>query len=355
MLLQKQLVEVSAVLASVLCGLGVVTAGLGQSSPESSKSGILVSCDIDCVVAIDDKFVGRVQGGKQLSLSVSDGKHKVAAATQGGDYLEQTLDSGSASRSAQFAFKDHSHGRASLERNVASLQQQVKAKEDELARIGQPPSTIELTPEMDAKERSLIVEAVNYYTDRYGTELGMRDSRNSSSQQLNDDATLRDFQNIGNSDTVSSATNLGIVLAESIAAHRIAVKAHRDALAAEAASFRMQYLGRMLENPASRPKDELGSSYLVMVRDVTRKKTPGRLLTAPDRIEYSDRAENIRLSCTDLKKAQGDKHLSLTWIVTGPLPKAKKSKRTLELTAVQKNERSLLAGDIYLACPRFTQ
>jgi hypothetical protein len=344
----------SLVVFGVILSMGQIASAHRDSS--ASQHGITISCDTDCWVEIDKKIVGYVPKGRRVLFPVSSGNHAVAAATRDGDLWEQQADTSNVTgQILVISFQKQRTDRELVEKDVADIQKRVTEKETELVQIKEPDASARYTPEITAEERQRIVKAIDVYAGRYGTELGLRDSRNQESQQVSDAAQEQYLQNYlknyGN--TSGEAATLGAYGVEWLVAHQLKVKAHRHQLAVQAASLRMQYLGDLLQDPASPLRTSLQPDYLTMQRDVFRKKSHGEFVTAPGWIEYSDSSGALRLSCSDVKKAKGEKHLTVDY-VSKTLGKKKKI-RSFVLTAAKKSERAYLLGDVYLACPQFTE
>ena len=292
-----------------------------------------------------------------MSFPVTSGNHAVAAATRDGELWEhQTDTSGATGQVLVISFKKQSSERERVKKDVADLQKRVTQKEAELAQIREQDASVKPTPEIATEERQRIVKAIDAYAGLYGTELGLRDSRNQESRQVSDAAqeqyVQNYLQNYGN--TTGQAATIGAYGIEMLIAHRLKVKAHRHQLAFQAASLRMQYLGDLLEDPASPLRTSLQPDYLTMQRDVRRKKSHGEFVTAPGWIQYSDSSGALRLPCSDVKKAKGEKHLTVDY-VSKTAGKKKQKIRSFVLTATTKSERGYLLGDVYLACPALTE
>jgi hypothetical protein len=349
-----KLIVPSLLVFAVMLSMGQIASAHRDSS--TPQHGLIISCDTDCWVEIDKKIVGYVQKGRRVSFPVASGNHAVAAATRDGELWEQqSATSNATGQVLVISFKKQRSDRRLLEKDVADLQTRVTQKETELAQIREQNASDGYTPEIAAEERQRIVKAIDVYAGRYGTELGLRDSRNQESQQVSDAAQEQYVQNYlenyGN--TTGQAATLGVYGIELLVAHRLKVKAHRHQLAVQAASLRMQYLGDLLQDPASPLRTSLQPDYLTMERDVRRKKSHGDFLTAPGRIEYSDSSGVLRLSCSDVKRAKGEKHLTVEYVLK--TVGKKKKIRSLVLTAARKSERAYLLGDVYLACPALTE
>jgi len=57
-----------------------------------SSSGLSITCDTECIVAIDGKIVGRLSAGQQSLFPVMAGKHLIAGANEKGAYWEKQTD-----------------------------------------------------------------------------------------------------------------------------------------------------------------------------------------------------------------------------------------------------------------------
>lgn len=331
--------------------LVIISAAAAQPSQPTSSLGISVSTDMDCVVAIDDKVVGRVQNNRHAFFPAAHGRHMLVAATSAGDYWEQAVDIGSEpGLSVTVSFRKVRADRIALEQKVTELRKQVSEDAKELARLQETNKAESRNAEMRSSRRHSIVEAINYYSDRWGKELGLRDSRYESVQNLDDTLTTQGLQNMGNPDPYSQATMEAVMGIEWLAQRRLKAKLHRNQLAVAAASGRMEYLGKALEDPLKHAPDNLDSGYLAIVQDVKRNKDRGKLLTAPDRIEYSDRSGVVKISCSSLRGASGGKELHLVYQESATQPK-----QHLDVQAIQKSDRETLLGNVYLACPELTQ
>jgi len=348
----KRIISILGVFAFVL-SMGEAASARRHSHPPAQ--GVTLSSDTDCWVEIDKKIVGYVQKDQKVVFPVSPGNHAIAAANRDGDLWEQQVNI--INRPGQvvvISFRKQHSDRALLENDVADLQRRVGQKETELAQIRDQSPAPRYTPEVAATERKQILNAIDVYASHYGTQLGLRDSRNQESQQVSDAAQQQYlenyFQHYGN--TTVQATDLAVYGFGLLWAHHLKAKAHRNQLAVQAASLRMEQLGDLLQNPTSPLRASVQPDYLTMQRDVLRKKAHGRLVTASGWLEYSDSSGVLRLSCSDVKKVKGEKQLGVEYV---SMAGGKKKTRSLKLTAARKSERSLLLGDVYLACPALTE
>jgi len=340
---------------TVMLSMGQIAAAHRDSS--TPQHALTISCDADCWVEIDRKIVGHVQKGRRVSFPVVAGNHAVAAATRDGELWEQQAGTSDATGQVLvISFKKQRSDRKLLEKDVANLQKRVTQTETELAQVREQNASDSYTPELAAEERQRIVKAIDVYAGRYGTELGLRDSNNEESQQVSataDEQYVQGYlENLGN--TPGQTANMGVYAIEQLWAHHLKAKAHRHQLAVQAASLRMQYLGDLLENSASPFRTSLQPDYLTMQRDVVRKKSHGEFVSAEGWIQYSDSSGTLRLPCSEVKKAKGEKHLTVEY-VSKIVGKKKTKTRSFELTAARKSERPYLLGDVYLACPALTE
>jgi hypothetical protein len=89
--------------------------------------------------------------------------------------------------------------------------------------------------------------------------------------------------------------------------------------------------------------------YLASVHSVKRNGAAGKLLTAPDRIEYSDSSGRFQIPCSSAHSASGQDDLRLAY------DDATQKRKTLAIQAAQRIDRQMLLGDVYLACPKLMQ
>lgn len=137
---------------------------------ESGPQGIKVKPDLECVVAVDGKIVGRPAANEEVFFPVGIGKHTVAAVTSDGDYWEQSLDA-SAQPSVPVAIplqRARSH-RQALQSSVSALRGDVEQKKQQLAAIQSQNSQLARNAEVIRQERRLIVEAIKGYATRTGS------------------------------------------------------------------------------------------------------------------------------------------------------------------------------------------
>jgi hypothetical protein len=335
--------------------LAFIPLAAAQQPQSGSSPAVILATDMDCVVAIDDKVVGRVQKDHKELFPAPEGTHTASAATDAGDYWEQKVEIGSALQvPLTVSFAKVRSDRAALVQSVSALRKEVGEKEKALASVNKPNEVTLVNPMLQSSRRHSIVEAVNYYTDRWGKEMGMRDSRNDSSESLSNTLSTQAIQNAANTDTTSQAATEVAMGVEFLVYRHLKAKAHRNELAGTAASIRMQYLGKALEDPLKYPPDSADIGYLAIVQDVRRNKASGKLTTAPDRIEYSDPSISVHLSCSSLLGASGAKQLHLVYAEQqsgAPRPQ----KKSLVIKAVSKSDGEMLLANVYLACPKLTE
>lgn len=172
-----------------------------QQSPALASPGVILATDTDCVVALDDKVVGRVQKDHKEFFPGSEGKHVLSAATDSGDYWEQGVEiSAILTPSVAVSFIKVRADRAALEKSVTTLREHVDEQEKKLADSNPAKESgpqLFFQPATLSPRRHSIVEAINFYTDRWGKEMGMRDSRDQTSQNLNDAFTQQTLSNLG--------------------------------------------------------------------------------------------------------------------------------------------------------------
>jgi hypothetical protein len=327
--------------------LCVAAGGWAQPLPAGEPEAKLqLKADRDCSLFVDDHLVGRMQGSEGTNISIPAGKHQLSALAKDGELWERSVDGATVGQALTISFAEAQSERETLQKENAALQDANKASRSEVSSIAQENEQLALHPEAVLAERRLIATALDYYQDRFGKELGLQGSRTDSSNDLAQSAAL---SNLGPTNT---ATSVG-ALAEYYVAWRLSVKAHRNELAAAAASSRVHELEYALENPLKHPLDAERSSYLVMVRPVVNdQKVSGKLITTPGMIRYqgSDKVEEH--SCDALKHASGGKTLALQFVVgTGK----KAPKDVLKLKAANKIDQEALIGDVYLACPKLTE
>jgi hypothetical protein len=211
-----------------------------------------------------------------------------------------------------------------------------------------------------ARRRS-IVDAVNYYTDRWGKEMGLRDSRNESSQNLNDAIEQQYWKNLANTDQTAQGVGNMIILAEMWRADRLKKKALKNDLAVGAAAARMSYLGQALNDPEKYPPQIAELGYLAIVQDVKRNKSAGKLVTARDHIEYSDGSGRIQFSCSALTGASAGSNIHISYKEQGKHKSLVLNTMSKRKTAGHHDKGTELAGsqavlgNIYLACPKLTE
>jgi hypothetical protein len=328
---------------------------LSRTRAQQASPRLTVTSDLDCVVGIDGKIVARIQAGKQESLPVVIGKHVLSAATADGDYWEQPLEVGvTPVPPIAIPLQKARSERIGLEANRAALQAQVGQMKDRLTSIKQENDELARNPELIRAERRMIVEAMNYYADVYGKEMGLYDTRIDTSNQLSQDGVINSLS--------QTTANLLAADLDFLASLYLERKAKRNQLAADAASVRMRDLEEALKDPIKNMRGPDETSYLVVVREVTNQGTKGLLITAPNRIEYRGDGKNVKLSCAAVGGVSGGRRLELRFAEldslefgTGKHLKIKFPKESLDLMAVKKTDEKLLLTDVYLACPKLAQ
>lgn len=298
----------------------------------ASSSGITITADADCVIAIDDKFASRINRGQSGSVPASSGRHVLSAATTSGDYFEQSVEIPVDSAiSISISFEKIRGEREALEKNVSDLRIQIGQKQKELSR------------------RQSIVAAVNYYANRWGKELGISENLTQSAADLDMSVSKQAMENAGNDNSVAQLGSTVVTGIEWLHIRRMRAKAHLSGFVAAVASRHMEYLKRALDNPLKYGPDNEEMGYLAIVHDVKGKGTMGKLLTAPNRIEYSDSSGKVQIPCSSVRSASGDDELHLTF------DDATKKRKTLTVQAAQRIDRQMLLGDVYLACSELMQ
>jgi hypothetical protein len=283
------------------------------------------------VVALDGKIAGRIQAGKEDFLPIATGEHMLAAATSDGDYWEQQVEAGDSSGPLiSIPLQKVRSERVSLQSEITTLHKQVEEKRERLTAI--------------RNEREGIVLAINIYADRYGKEMGLHDAREDRSGEM---------MASGNWTYLTSGTTMGQLAgtAEMLAGIREDMRAWKNQIAADAAKDRMHELEQALKDPLKKPRTPEQTSYLVVVREVINGHSSGRLITAPNQVDYRDEGQSTHLTCGDIRKVSGGNHLKIHLAGNGG---GKSAKQVLDLQPKSKAERLLLLGDVYLACPKFT-
>jgi hypothetical protein len=302
-----------------------------QLAQSAAANSIKITTDIDCVVELDGHVVTRISHVGPGLVPATVGPHRISAATIAGDYFETNVDvksEGSAALTISFA---------DVRAQRAATVKKVEAMKDQVEQI-----------RLALNRRRLIVQAVNYYADRWGNEIGLLEQRNQKVQNAEDAQESLVYKNAGDiGNTNAQAANgyamIGVWLYER---HQKA-KAHRNDLAASVAKDRMDYLRKALEDPTKYPPEDDKGDYLAIVRNVKRGKTTGSLSVSPTGIQYSDSDLSVRMSCSEVLGASGGSGLSIKY-ATG------NSRKSLSLQPVKKAEGPLI-GSLYVACPKLTQ
>jgi hypothetical protein len=319
-------------LARVLACFVTICALRGNVVHAASSLGVTVTSDADCVVAIDDKFVSRVHKGRPEFVPSPSGKHTLSAATTSGDYFEQVVEiNGEPVTSLSISFEQVHNQKLSLEQSVADLRTRVSQSQKEVAR------------------RKAIVVAVNYYADRWGEELGINEHLTQSAADLDMSVSKQAMENAGNTNTVAQVGNEVVESIEWLHLRHMRAKAHLNGFVAAVASRHLEYLKRALDDPLKYGPDNEELGYLATVHDVKRKGTVGKLLTTPDRIEYSDSSGKVQIPCSSVHTASGEDELHLAF------DDATQKRKILAVQAAQRIDRQMLLGDVYLACPQLMQ
>ena len=316
----------------VLCRMLVVSMSLLRSIQAATGLAITITADADCVVALDDKFVSRLHKDHSGIITASPGKHKISAATIAGDYFEESVNVLSdPGPSISIAFEQIHRERVAMQKKVSDLRKLVNESQQEISR------------------RKAIVAAVNFYADYWGKDLGISEGLNQTATDLDDTISKQAMQNAGNSNTAVQLATEGVMAIEWLQYRHLKAKAHLTGFVAAVASRHLEYLRTALNNPLEHPPDREELGYLAIVHTVKHHSATGTLVTVPDRIEYSDSLDHIRIPCDAIKGAHGDSELHLVY------HDATTTKRILVVQAAQRLDRQMLLGDIYLACPNLLQ
>lgn len=320
--------------SSVICLAAVLACFIiwalgGETVHAASSLGVTVTSDADCVVAIDDKFVSRVHKGRPEFVPSPSGKHTLSAATTSGDYFEQVVEiKGEPVVSLSISFERVHNEKLALEKRVSDLRTQVSQGQKEVAR------------------RKAIVAAVNYYADRWGAELGISENLTQAAADLDMTVSKQAMENAGNNNTVAQLGNEVVEGIEWLHLRHMRAKAHLSGFVAAVASRHMEYLKKALDDPLKYGPDNEELGYLAIIHDVKHKGSVGKLLTAPDRVQYSDSSSRVQIPCSSVHSASGEDELHLAF------DDATQKRKTLAVQAAQRIDRQMLLGDVYLACPQ---
>jgi hypothetical protein len=216
-----------------------------QLVPNQNPQILDLAADLDCVLLIDNKVVGRIQADNHLSIPTDQRRHRLSAVTSEGDIWEEILEEGFVSaRNILIPLKKARSERLAGEASRAALQTQVEEKRARLANITQKNTKLALNPDLIRAERQKIIEAINYYFDRYGREMGYYDSRMASASQLQQVSKL--FSSL------PSTTFGTAALTNTLASERAEMAGEHHQMAAKAATIRMRDLEEALKNPLRR-------------------------------------------------------------------------------------------------------
>lgn len=334
----------------VFIGMSFIVLCLLRGSGMSQAAGgpsIVLSADTNCVVVIDGKVAGRVKSGQKGAFPLSPGIHKFSALDDDGDLWEQSGDVASGPSNMAISFEKVRADRLALSAEVASLKAGVADQKQQLARIQDQNEQLANNAELIRGERRLIVEAINHYANHYGKELGLHDSDEAAGMQLVGAASQPTLDPNG----MSNAEAIAKLTEDSIGA-LLLWKAHRHNVAARRVGDRMAELEAALKDPLKHPRGPDQTSYLVAVRSVMNKRTPGQLITAPNRIEYRDQREDLNLTCKNIRGVGGGKKFEIRYAQDREDRPKKKKKKTLQLKARNKREGRLAVTDVVLACPK---
>jgi hypothetical protein len=314
-----------------LTGFAIGILVCAPSARPAARLGITITADIDCVVEVDGNLVTRLSHAVPGLVPATAGLHKISAATVAGDYFEATVEvKGDQGAALAISFAD-------VRTQRAAAVKKVEAMKDQLEQI-----------RLALSRRRLIVEAVNYYSDRWGREIGLLEQRDQNVRNAEDTQQSLVLQNAGNiGNTNAEAANGYAMLGTWIYKKYQEKKAHRNDLAAGVAKDRMDYLRKALEDPTKYPPEDEKGDYLAIVRSVKRGKAMGSLSLSPTGIQYSDSGLSVRMSCSEVLGASGGSTLTIRYATAN-------SRKSLSLQPIKKAEGPLIGG-LYVACPKLTQ
>ena len=338
--------------SSMSSGVADIPSAPARQIPGNSR-GIMLAVDMECIVSIDGKLVGRVQGNRRDFFPASLGKHTFSATTKDGDYWQRKIEIGSVPNPPLvISFQKERADRVAHEGNMSPLLKQGDAE--------QGPASTQRGKELASREletarRGSIVEAANYYADQWGKELGMQQNRDKSSGSLDDAVSAQGIQNLGNTDTAAQTPNNLAMGIEILRSNHLKTKARKNELAAHSAEMQIDYLGKAMEEPLKYPPANDSKGYAAIARAVMRDKSEGKLITAPDSIEYQDPAGvKEHISCSSLTSASEGSHVHLQYTVD-LAGDHKLQRKSLDARSVPESDQDLIMGNVYLACPKLTQ
>jgi len=335
-------------LVSTACVLFLVFTGALVPKVHAEQSSVQVTSDADCFLVVDGKVTARLKSGVETEISMDTGSRKLSAYTAGGDLWESEVNVTSPSNPPlSLPLRAVEVKRVAAQEDVAALKSTVDQLQAHLTAVEEQNHNAMRNAEAVRHERILIVQAVSYYAERWGTELGLQGERHATSERLTQDAAI-------NLMSQNQYTQMG-ALAEMGFAWYYAHKAHRNEKVAGAAAVRMRDLEAALKDPLGHPPSPGQDSYLVMVRKTYDGKRPGELITSPDSVIYQGERKSFQVSCSGVRGVSGSKKLEIHYAVVDSNNSKKRHKGTVHLKAQNKSERKLLLTDVYLACPKLTR
>jgi hypothetical protein len=335
-------------LSSTICVLLLLVAATLAPKAHAEEASVNITSDTDCILVVDGKVTARLQRGAETTIQLETGSRKVSAYTAGGDVWESEVNVTSPSNPPlSIPLRAVEVKRVAAQENVAALKSTVDQLQAHLTAIEEQNHNAMRNAEAVRHDRVLIVQAVSYYAQRWGTELGLQGERHATSERLTQDAAI-------NLMSQNQYTQMGALAELGIAWYQ-AHKAHRNEKVAGAATVRMRDLEAALKDPLGHPPSPGEDSYLVMVRKTYDGKRAGELITAPDSVIYRGERKSFQVSCSGVRGVSGSKKLEIHYAVHDSNNPKKKHKGTVHLKAQNKSESKLLLTDVYLACPKLTQ
>ena len=246
-------------LSSTICVLLLLVATTLDLKALAEEASVKITSDTDCLFVVDGKPTARLQRGIPKNIELITGTRRLSAVSTDGDLWESDLDVESPTNPpVAIPLQEIKAKRMAAQENVAALQGTVNALQQKLTAVEQQNQKALQNEEGVRHERVLIVQAVNYYADRYGTELGLQGERHATSEQLMQNAAI----NTMSQNTYTQMAGLAELGISAWMSH----KAHRNGKVAHAAALRMNDLEAALKDPLNQPRSPEQTSYLVMVR-----------------------------------------------------------------------------------------
>jgi len=333
-------------------GLSVLFLALIFQAPslcQVSQTGLRVSCDTDCIVAIDQKAVGTLGPGRQNVFPLTPGKHTIAGAGREGAYWETQISfDGYSLVDVVIPLVKAATERAQLQAEVQVLQSKVGKDQQQLAEAQKRNDILARNPNLVQDLRRQLAAAIWEYQARESDEW-----QRSNAHKAEGDG----YAGLGTPGTPAG-------LAGTWSSGNAYQQAIKNAEAANAAIRKISELMAVFQDPIARTKDLGAPDY----RSITDTVENGRhlyvLTMAPGQVKYEHFSGRARkpvrttvLSCSEIKEVRTSGLpivRSIAWMAGSGSLTIVTSTTNLKLDAGDQDRSDAITGDIYLVCPGLT-